>query len=69
VEECLPAAEQITGEFRSGGWYGQKLTLPNDASPQTRLLALFGRTTFWEPRQRHGIRIDERLLQAGPSGP
>jgi uncharacterized protein (TIGR03086 family) len=69
VNECLPLAEQITTEFRQGGWYGQKLTIPNDADPQTRLLALFGRAAYWEAPKRHGIRLDERLMQAGPSGP
>jgi uncharacterized protein (TIGR03086 family) len=43
VAACLPYAETITRKFRAGGWYGDELSVPARADPQTRLLALFGR--------------------------
>jgi uncharacterized protein (TIGR03086 family) len=68
VRECLPIAEQITRDFRAGGWYGRELPVQPDAGPQARLLALFGRAASWEPPKRRGLRIDPRLMQAGRRG-
>jgi uncharacterized protein (TIGR03086 family) len=43
VEACLPIAEQLTGQFRSAGVFGDNLPVNSDADRQTRLLALVGR--------------------------
>ena len=43
VEACMPIAEQLTAQFRSGGAFGDNLPVDADADLQTRLLALVGR--------------------------
>ncbi|MDE3074251.1 MAG: TIGR03086 family protein [Chloroflexota bacterium] len=43
VEACLPIAEKLTREWRSAGVFGDELQVPADGTPQTKLLALFGR--------------------------
>jgi uncharacterized protein (TIGR03086 family) len=69
IDECFPIAEQITREFRDGGWYGQDLSVDSGADQQTKLLALFGRKADWALPKRPAIWIDPRLSQAGPAGP
>jgi uncharacterized protein (TIGR03086 family) len=44
VAACLPIARQLTSMFRSAGVFGEDLPTSIDADPQTRLLALVGRT-------------------------
>jgi uncharacterized protein (TIGR03086 family) len=43
VAACLPLAEQLTGQFRAAGVFGDDLPTGADAAPQTRLLAIVGR--------------------------
>ncbi len=44
VTDCLPVAEKLTREWRSAGVFGKELQVTEDADPQTKLLALFGRS-------------------------
>ncbi len=44
VAACLPLAERLTAQWRSSGLFGEKLEVAADADPQTKLLALVGRT-------------------------
>lgn len=46
VAACLPIAEQISGQFRSAGVFGEDLAVSADADLQTRLLALVGRRAY-----------------------
>ena len=44
VAACLPIAEDLTRQFRSAGVFGEDLPVSADADPETKLLALVGRT-------------------------
>ena len=44
VDACLPIAAQLANQFRSAGVFGEDLPVEPDADPQTRLLALLGRS-------------------------
>jgi uncharacterized protein (TIGR03086 family) len=44
VAACLPVAQELTRQFRAAGVFGEELPVAPDADPQTRLLALVGRT-------------------------
>ena len=44
VSACLPIAEDLARQFRAAGVFGEELSVETDADPQTRLLALVGRT-------------------------
>jgi uncharacterized protein (TIGR03086 family) len=44
VAACLPIAQELTSQFRQAGVFGEDLSVAPDADPQTRLLALVGRT-------------------------
>jgi uncharacterized protein (TIGR03086 family) len=43
VSPCLPIAEELSRKFREAGVFGDDLPVPDDADPQTKLLALVGR--------------------------
>ena len=43
VAACFPIAQQMTGQFRSAGVFGEDLPVAPNADSQTRLLALVGR--------------------------
>jgi uncharacterized protein (TIGR03086 family) len=43
VSACMPIAQRLTAGWRAGGSLGPEIPVANDADPQTRLLALFGR--------------------------
>ncbi|HLY89320.1 MAG TPA: TIGR03086 family metal-binding protein [Acetobacteraceae bacterium] len=44
VAACHPIAEELTRQFRQAGVFGEDLPVSADADPQTRLLALLGRS-------------------------
>ena len=44
VAACQPIAEELTRRFRQAGVFGEHLPVNADADPQTRLLALLGRS-------------------------
>ena len=44
VAACLPIAEQVTNQFRGAGVFGDNLPIDTQADPQTKLLALVGRS-------------------------
>ena len=44
VEACQPIAQELTRQFRQAGVFGEDLPVHADADPQTRLLALLGRS-------------------------
>lgn len=43
VAAVMPIAEQVTGQFRSAGVFGENLPVSAEADPQAKLLALVGR--------------------------
>jgi uncharacterized protein (TIGR03086 family) len=45
VAACQPIAEELTRQFRQAGVFGEELPVDADADPQTRLLALLGRSS------------------------
>ncbi len=44
VAACEPIAQELTRQFRQAGVFGEDLPVDADADPQTRLLALLGRS-------------------------
>ena len=44
VAACQPIAQELTRQFRQAGVFGDDLPVDADADPQTRLLALLGRS-------------------------
>jgi uncharacterized protein (TIGR03086 family) len=44
VAACQPIAQELTRQFRQAGVFGEDLPVDADADPQTRLLALLGRS-------------------------
>jgi uncharacterized protein (TIGR03086 family) len=44
VAACQPIAQELTRQFRQAGVFGEDLPVDADAEPQTRLLALLGRS-------------------------
>ncbi len=47
VDACLAVVEPQADLLRASGSFGQRVDIPADADPQTRLLALLGRQVTW----------------------
>jgi len=47
--ELLAGMEQMEEAIRSSGQYGTRVTVRDDADPQTRMLGFIGRDPFWAP--------------------
>jgi uncharacterized protein (TIGR03086 family) len=47
--EMLAGMEPMADVLAASGQYGERVPVPDDADPQTRLLGLIGRDPFWTP--------------------
>ena len=47
--ELLSGMEAIEDVIRRSGQYGERVAIPDDADPQTRLLGFIGRDPLWGP--------------------
>ena len=59
VSPCLSIAEVLTRQFRAAGVFGDDLPVPDDADPQTRLLALVGRKPYVQGAHLMTTTVDQ----------